>query len=92
MNLLQNIKWNERSYPLDIHVYSCCQSVEGIWECATNITTSVLYQSQRVEYLIDSIPYSYNIFQFEIGLVRNNINNMSHNFEAAAGVLVEVDP
>ena len=53
---------------------------------------SVPDQSQRVEYLIDSIACNDNTLQAAIGLVRANTNNMRHDFEAAASALIEVDP
>ena len=49
-------------------------------------------QSQRVEYLIDSLQCGDNTLQAEIGLVRANTNEMRQNFEAAATALIGVDP
>lgn len=92
MNLLQNIKWNGRSYPLESHVSNHRQAVDDLKECSRHITVSVPDPSQRVEYLIDSISCSDNTLQAAIGLVRANTNNMRSNFELAASALIEVDP
>ena len=45
MNLLQNIKWNGRAYPLETHVSNHRQSVNEIRECSTHITATVLVSS-----------------------------------------------
>ena len=92
MNLLQNIKHNERSYPLDNYVSNHFQKVEYFQECATHITTSVLDQYQQVEYPNYRVLYSDNTLQDEIGLVSATKNNTRYNFEAAASTLIEVDP
>ena len=92
MNLLQNIKWNGRAYPLETHVSNHRQSVDEIRECSTHITVNVPNQAQRVEYLIDSINCSDNTLQAAIGLIRANTNNMRNDFEAAATAMIEVDP
>ena len=80
MNLLQNIKCNWHSYPLETHVTNHRQEVEDLQECATHITTSVPDQGQRVDY------------QSAIGLLRANTNNARHDFESAISKLIEVDP
>jgi hypothetical protein len=92
MNLLQNIKWNGRAYPLESHVSNHRQAVDEIQECSSHVTASVPNQDQRVEYLIDSITCADHTLQAAIGLIRANTNNMRHNFEAAATALIEVDP
>ena len=92
MNLLQNIKWNGRSFPLETHVSNHRQSVDEIRECSAHITVTVPTQDQRVEYLIDSIACADSTLQAAIGLVRANTNNMRNNFEAAATTMIEVDP
>jgi hypothetical protein len=92
MNLLQNIKWNGRAYPLEVHVSNHRQSVDEIQECSAHITAAVPNEDQRVEYLIDSITCADNTLQAAIGLVRANTNNMRNDFEAAATALIEVDP
>ena len=92
MNLLQNIRCNGGYYPLGTHVYNNCQEVEGLWECDTHITNSVLDQAQWVEYLIGIILCSDNTLQATIGLLHANTNNMGHNFEAAASTLIEFTP
>ena len=70
MNLLQNIKWNGRCYPLETRVSNYHQEFEDIQECATHITNSVPDQVQRVECLIGRILYLDNTLQAAIGLVR----------------------
>ena len=92
MQLLQNTKWNGRSFPLESHVSNHRAAIDDLNECANHITVSVPDQSQRVEYLIDSIACNDNTLQAAIGLVRANTNNMRHDFEAAASALIEVDP
>jgi hypothetical protein len=92
MNLLQSIKWNGRSYPLESHVSNHRQAIDDLRECSNHITVSVPDQSQRVEYLIDSITCNDTALQAAIGLVRANTNNMRKDFEAAASALIEVDP
>ena len=92
MNLLQTIKWNGRSHPLERHVSNHSQAVDDLNECLSRITVSIPDQSQRVEYLIDSIVCNDNTLQSAIGLVRANTNNMRNYFEAAASALIEVDP
>jgi hypothetical protein len=92
MNLLQNIKWNGRAYPLESHVSNHRQAVDEIQECSSHVTASVPNQDQRVEYLIDSITCADHTLQAAIGLIRANTNNMRQDFEAAATALIEVDP
>ena len=41
MNLLQNIKWNGRSYPLETHVSNHRQAIDDIQECSQHITVPV---------------------------------------------------
>ena len=55
MNLLQNIKWNGRSYPLEQHVSNHRTAVDDLVECAQHINNAVPNMSQRVEYLLESI-------------------------------------
>jgi hypothetical protein len=92
MNLLQNIKWNGHSYPLESHVSNHRTAVDDLNECSARITVVVPDQSQRVEYLIDSIACADTTLQAAIGLIRANTNNMREDFEAAASALIEVDP
>ena len=49
-------------------------------------------QSQRVEFLIDSLACGDNTLQAAHGLVRANTSEMCQNFEASAIDLIEVDP
>ena len=92
MNLLQNVKWNGRSYTMEKHVSNHRQAVEDLQDCATHIQVAVPDQSQRVEYLIDSISCNDSTLQAAIGLVRSNVNQMREDFELAANALIEVDP
>ena len=79
MNLLQNIKWNGKSYPLESHVSNHRQAVDEISDCSNHITVVVPDQAQRVEYLIDSITCPDNTLQAALGLVRANTNQMRSN-------------
>ena len=92
MNLLQNIKWNGRAYPLESHVSNHRQALDDLRDCSNHITVSVPDDAQRVEYLIDSITCPDTTLQAAVALVRANTNNMRNNFEAAASALIEVDP
>jgi len=92
MNMLQNIKWNGRNYPLETHVSNHRQAVDDLRECSEHITVAVPDEPQRVEYLIDSITCQDNTLQAAIGLIRANTNNMRENFETAASAIIEVDP
>ena len=92
MNLLQSIKWNGRSYPLETHVSNHRQAVDNLRDYSDHITVSVSDQSQRVQYLIDSIACNDNTLQAAIGLIRANINNIHNDFESATSTLIEVDP
>ena len=92
MNLLQNIKWNGKSYALESHVSNHRQAFDDLKDCAQHITVQVPTEPQRVEYLIDSIACSDSTLQAAIGLVRANTNQTRENFERAAVVLIEVDP
>ena len=92
MNLLQNIKWNGRSYPLETHVSNHIQACDNIKECSNHVTVVVPDQSQRVEYLIDSISCSDNTLQASLGLIRANTNSMRSDFELSCSTLIEVDP
>ena len=92
MNILRDVKWNGRTYPLESHVSNHRQAVDDIRECSTHITAPVPDQAQRVEDLIDSIQSQDSSLQATIGLIRANTNNMREDFEAAASALIEVDP
>ena len=92
MNVLQNVRWNGRAYPLESLVSNHRQAVDDLRECSAHITVPVPDESQRVEYLIDSIICTDSTLQAAIGLIRANTNDMRTNFEAAASSLIEVDP
>jgi len=68
------------------------QALDDIKECKEHITVTVPDDSQRVEYLIDSINCSDNTLQATIGLIRATTNNSRNDFEVAAISLIEVDP
>ena len=91
-NLLQTIKWTGNSYELETHVSNHRQAYDDIRECSTNINVPVLSDSQRVEYLIDSITSNDSTLQASIGLVRANTNNKRNDFEGEANILIEIDP
>jgi len=92
LNLLQNIKWNGRAYPLESHVSNHRQANDDLIECSKHIQCSVPGTEQRVEYLIDSITCTDSALQAAIGLIRANTNNMRSDFEIASSSLIEVDP
>ena len=92
MNLLQNIKWNGRSYPLEQHVSNHRTAVDDLNDCASHINNAVPNMSQRVEYLLESIICQDSSLQAAMGNIRANTNNMRSNFEAAASHIIEVDP
>jgi hypothetical protein len=92
MNLLQNIKWNGRSYPLEQHVSNHRTAVDDLNDCAHHINNAVPNMSQRVEYLLESISCQDSSLQAAMGNIRADTNNMRSNFEAAASHLIEVDP
>ena len=92
LNLLYNIKWNGRNYPLESHVSNHWQAFDDLTECDNYITVPVPTEPQRVEFLIDSITSSDNTIQATIGLIRANANDMRNNFELAASTLIKVDP
>ena len=92
MHLLQNITWNGHFYPLKTHVSTHRQAVDDIAECSAHITVTVPDQSQRVEYLIDSIQCTDNTLQATLGLIKANTKNVQTDIELAGSYLIEVDP
>lgn len=92
MNLLQNIKWNGRSYPLEQHVSNHRTAVDDLRECSSHITVAVPSLEQRVEYLLESISCQDSALQAAMGNIRANTNNMRERFEDAASHIIEVDP
>lgn len=92
MNLLTNIKWNGRSYPLETLVSNHRQAVDDLIECQFRIHTQVPDEAQRVEYLLDAITCQDSALQAAIGNIRANTNDMRSQFEAASSHLIEVDP
>jgi hypothetical protein len=47
MNLLQNVKWNGRSYPLEQHVSNHRTAVDDLVDCALHINNSVPNMSHQ---------------------------------------------
>ena len=92
MNMMKNIKWNGRAYPLDTHIINQRQEFDDLLEFSKHITVPVTDQPQRVEYPIDSLACGDNMLQSAIGLERANTNEMRQKFEAAATALIDVDP
>lgn len=92
MNLLQNIKWNGRSYSLEQHVSNHRSAVDDLKECAVHVQTAVPNTPQRVEYLLESITSQDSSLQAAMGNVRADTNNMRSDFEATSNHLIEVDP
>jgi len=91
-NLLQNIKWNGRNYPLEQHVSNHRTAIDDLAECAIHIKNAVPNMAQRVEYLLESINSQDSSLQAALGNVRADTNNMRSNFELSAAHLIEVDP
>ena len=81
LNLLQNIKWSKKSYPLESHLSNHRQEFEDLRDCAQHITVQVPSEPQSVEYLIDSIACSDSTLQAVIGLLWANTNQMREHFE-----------
>ena len=92
MNLLTNIKWNGRSYPLETHISNHRTAVNDLNDCQSHINNQVPDNSQCVEYLIDSISCQDAALQAAIGNICAGTNNMRQNFELAASHMMEVDP
>ena len=80
------------SYPLETHVSNHHQAFDELRECSQHINVPVPSDSQRVEYLIDSISSKDVTLSSAIGIIRANTNNMRNDFEGAASSMIEVDP
>ena len=91
-NLLQNIKWNGRSYSLEQHVSNHRTAIDDLRDCESHIGNAVPNVAQRVEYLLESISSQDSALQAAMGNVRANTNNLRTDFEAASNHLIEVDP
>ena len=91
-NMLQDVTWNGRSFPLETHISNHRQAIDDMSECAEHITVSGPDDYQREDFLIDSINCEDSILQAARGLTRANTNNMRTDFETAAASLIEVDP
>ena len=65
-NLLQNIKWNGRNYPLEQHVSNHRTAIDDLRECNNHVGNAVPNEQQRVEYLLDSTSSQDNSLQAAI--------------------------
>ena len=92
MNLLTNVKWNGRSYPFETHVSNHRQANDDLVDCASHIDNQVPNESQRVEYLLDSISCQDSALQAAIGNIRADSAGLRTKFEEAAAHMMEVDP
>ena len=92
MNMLQNVKWNGRSFPLEQHVSNHRTAIDDLTDCAQHINNSVPDITQRVEYLLESINCQESSLQAAMGNIRADTNNMRSNFEMAASHIIEIDP
>ena len=92
MNLLQNIKWNKRSYPLKTHISNHCHAIDDIQECSQHITVTMPDDAHMVQYLSDSIQTSNITLQAALGLVWANTNNTRSDFKMSSSCMIEVDP
>ena len=92
MNLLTNIKWNGRSYPLETHISNHRQAADDLRECNSHINNQIPDESQRVEYLLDSISNQDSALQAAIGNIRADSNGMRSQFENSSAHMLEVDP
>ena len=92
MHLPQNIKWNGRPYPLEQHVSNHRTAVDDIKECNAHIGTAIPDDSQRVEYLLESISSQDSSLQAAMGNIRTDSRGLRSNFESSSSHLIEVDP
>ena len=92
MNMLQNVKWNGRSFPLEQHVSNHRTAIDDLTDCAQHINNAVPDITQRVEYLLESINCQESSLQAAMGNIRADTNNMRSNFEMAASHIIEIDP
>ena len=75
MNQLMSTKWNGKVFSMEKNVSILRQCVEDLMDCAEHLTTTVLGEEQRVQYLNDSIDSA------TIGLIQHNVGDMRTNFE-----------
>lgn len=91
-NLLQNIKWNGRSYPLEQHVSNHRTALDDLRECSAHIGNAVPNTPQRVEYILESITSQDSSLQAAMGNIRADTNGLRSDFEGACSHIIEVDP
>lgn len=92
MNMLQNVKWNGRSFPLEQHVSNHRTAIDDLTDCVQHINNAVPDITQRVEYLLESIICQESSLQAVMGNIRADTNNMRSNFEMVASHIIEIDP
>ena len=90
-NLLQKIKWNGRSYPLEQHVSNNRTAVNDLRECYIHIGNAVPNFPQQVEYLLESTLSQDNTLHAAMGNIHADTNGLCSDFEAASIHLIEVD-
>ena len=88
LNILQKIKWNGRSYPLESHVFNHRKAHDDLLEFSVRIECAVPGPDQKVQCLINSINCTDSTLQADIGLIRANTNNMREDFEAESSSFV----
>ena len=90
-NLLQNIKWNGRNYPLEQYVSNHWTAIYDFYVCATHIGNAIPNIPQMVELLLESINSQDNDLQAAMGNIRSNTNVLRSDFEGSSSHLIEVD-
>ena len=88
INLLQNIKWNGRNYPLEQHVSNHRTPIDNLCDYATHIGNAVPNTPHRVEFLIESITSQDNTLQAAMGNILANTNGLRSYFEVASSHLI----
>ena len=91
-NLLQNIKWNGKNYPLEQHVSNHQTAIDDLRYFATHIGNAVPKTPQMVKFLLESITSQDNALQASMGNIRTDTNGLRSDFEGASSHLIEVDP
>ena len=91
-NLLQNIKWNGISYPLEQYVSNHQTAVDDIRECSLHIGNAVPNIPQQVEYFIEYISSQDNTLHATMGNIRAKTNRLCSDFKATSRNFIEVYP
>ena len=79
-NLLHNIKWNGKNYPLEQHVSNHRTAIYNLRDSATHIGNAVPNTPQRVEFLLESINSQDNALQAAMGNICANTNGLKRDF------------